>query len=58
MTNIASSSFALLDNAIDELFTFGNLVIDNTMGQILLLFLMSVIFGMIWMGARRFLGTR
>jgi len=51
-TQVASTS----DNMIDEMFTFALYVANNYMQEFLLLMLLSVVAGIIWGVARRFLG--
>lgn len=51
-TEVASTSDAL----VSEMFTFANYVVQNYMQEFLLLMLLSVVAGIAWRAARRFLG--
>ena len=56
MTDISTQVGGVADNMIGEMFTFANHVATNYMQEFLLLMLLSVVAGIIWGVARRFLG--
>lgn len=56
MSDITTSVASTSDSVISEMFTFANYVITNYMQEFLLLMLLSVVVGVVWGVARRFLG--
>jgi len=56
MGDITASVASTSDSIIGEMFTFANYVITNYMQEFLLLMLLSVVVGIVWGVARRFLG--
>jgi len=56
MGDITASVASTSDAMVDEMFTFANYVASNYMQEFLLLMLLSVVAGVIWGVARRFLG--
>jgi len=56
MGDIATDVAGVADAMIGEMFTFALYVANNYMQEFLLLMLLSVVAGIIWGVARRFLG--
>jgi len=56
MGDITSDVAGVADNMIGEMFGFADYVATNFMQEFLLLMLLSVVAGVIWGVARRFLG--
>jgi len=56
MGDITADVAGVADNLIGEAFLFGSHVITNYMQEFLLLMLLSVVIGLVWRTARRFLG--